>query len=297
MRTIGIGFDGSDASQDALRVAGRLAAASGAQLVLLGAYRGEARDAAGGGGDLATLERVEVEQRLELAATALHGPVRLRAVGAPTVARALATGAAVEAVDLLVVGATHRGRFGRVMPGSTVAHLLHDARCPIAVVPHRADLPRGVPWRFAVGNDGGPEAAAAVTFAARMARATGAALRLVAVAEPPPLPVVEAPGLAALAVGRHAVEQERVRAARQAGVGRAAASVPAGIHVEPLVLDGDPAVVLAGQAHDADLLVMGSRGRGPLGSVMLGSTAAAVLRMARVPVVVVPRRALAAVAA
>jgi Universal stress protein family len=46
-----------------------------------------------------------------------------------------------------------------------------------------------------------------------------------------------------------------------------------------------------------DLLVMGSRGHGPLGSVLLGSTATDVIAAAPSPVVVVPRPAAAGRAA
>jgi hypothetical protein len=48
---------------------------------------------------------------------------------------------------------------------------------------------------------------------------------------------------------------------------------------------------LAGSAERLGLLVCGSRARGPLRRVMLGSVSTAVIRSAACPVVVVPRRA------
>ena len=52
---------------------------------------------------------------------------------------------------------------------------------------------------------------------------------------------------------------------------------------------GDPFVELASASHDLDLLVCGSRGRGPLRAVLLGSVAERLLRGAGCPVVIVPR--------
>ena len=57
------------------------------------------------------------------------------------------------------------------------------------------------------------------------------------------------------------------------------------------VVDGYADDELARLSEGVDLLVCGSRGRGPLGRVMLGSVAAGVLRKARCPVLVVPRGA------
>ena len=47
---------------------------------------------------------------------------------------------------LIVVGSTHTGRAGRVLPGSTAERLLHGSPCPVAVAPkgyaHRAAASR-----------------------------------------------------------------------------------------------------------------------------------------------------------
>jgi nucleotide-binding universal stress UspA family protein len=57
------------------------------------------------------------------------------------------------------------------------------------------------------------------------------------------------------------------------------------LHV--LVALGQPREVLTDLSGDAELLVVGSHGRGPLGSKLLGSVGVAVVREARCPVVVV----------
>lgn len=62
-----------------------------------------------------------------------------------------------------------------------------------------------------------------------------------------------------------------------------------GLTVSTRVLVGRPATVLVAHAHEsgADLLVMGSRGRGPIASMVLGSVSAEVATDAPCPVLVV----------
>ena len=57
------------------------------------------------------------------------------------------------------------------------------------------------------------------------------------------------------------------------------------------LLDGDAQHLLARESSDLDLLVVGSRGYGPLRAVLLGSVSSALVRSARSPLVVVPRAA------
>jgi nucleotide-binding universal stress UspA family protein len=65
----------------------------------------------------------------------------------------------------------------------------------------------------------------------------------------------------------------------------------AGVEVERLVIeDRHPAEALVEASSDADLLVVGSRGRGGFKQMLLGSVSHAVVLHARCPVVVVPSR-------
>ena len=70
-------------------------------------------------------------------------------------------------------------------------------------------------------------------------------------------------------------------------IDRAAAPV----EISSEVVDGYADDELARLSGDVDLLVCGSRGHSPLGSMMLGSVSAGVLRKARSPVLVAPRGA------
>ncbi|HVA37343.1 MAG TPA: universal stress protein [Candidatus Dormibacteraeota bacterium] len=63
----------------------------------------------------------------------------------------------------------------------------------------------------------------------------------------------------------------------------------AGVAAETDVLDGDPvaSILDAAREHHADLILMGSHGRGGLARAMLGSVTEGVLRKSSVPVLVV----------
>ena len=64
---------------------------------------------------------------------------------------------------------------------------------------------------------------------------------------------------------------------------------------EGTLYSGKPADVLIGLTETVDILVMGSRGYGPLKAVLLGGVSGQVIRSAACPVIVVPRRAASAV--
>jgi nucleotide-binding universal stress UspA family protein len=61
------------------------------------------------------------------------------------------------------------------------------------------------------------------------------------------------------------------------------------VDVEPVVLVGDPVSALEKASSELDLLVGGSRGYGPLRSVMLGSVSRRLLHCAASPLLVIPR--------
>lgn len=65
----------------------------------------------------------------------------------------------------------------------------------------------------------------------------------------------------------------------------------AGIPVEVAVAEGEPVHEIVGQANRADLVVLGTHGRGGFERLMLGSVAEKVLRKSPCPVLTVPRQA------
>ncbi len=66
-----------------------------------------------------------------------------------------------------------------------------------------------------------------------------------------------------------------------------------GVRVTFLVWEGDPgdSILEAARAESADMIVLGSHGRGAIGRLLLGSVSQHVVRHADVPVVVVPHDA------
>lgn len=279
-----VGYDGSPQAQDALAFAITLARAAGAPLVLAGAFGPE--------GELTPEELeargLEVGEELrrakeELAAD-LPFPVELMPVSGESAAAALQELAEAQHPRALVLGSCHRGTVGRILIGSVAERLLNGAPCPVIIAPRgfaerdRADLKT-----VCVGFDARAEGWTALQRAAQIAAAAGAQLRVVMVLPPltgtPTMPMYPADVVA-----------ERHRRA-EIELARGVKSVARRLQAEGLLLRGNPVQVLADQAGDADLLVTGSRGYGPLRRVLIGSVSTPLMRSAPCPVMVVPRTA------
>jgi nucleotide-binding universal stress UspA family protein len=168
--------------------------------------------------------------------------------------------------------------------------------------------------RIVVGVDASPGALRALTWGADEARLRMATLQVVhayhaqALQAPVFFPSQEAlPGRVAAAGGRPP-EQERdlsleeraefqTAVRRQAedmleGLLRECGETVAGVDVQRTVVeDRNPAEALVELSADADLVVVGSRGRGGFTSLLLGSVGHAVVLHALCPVVVIPTNA------
>jgi len=279
-----VGYDGSEQARDALAFAVALALATGDRILLAGAYgpedtlRPEELDK----------RREQVREQLDRAADSVASDevaIEYRAVTGNSDAAALQAVAEAEHPRALVLGSCHRGPVGRVLAGSVAERLLYGAPCPVVVAPR--GLAAGGPPKLetvCVGFDGGSEAWTALQRAAQVASAAGARLRVAEVVPPvPPAPP--------MAVYPAEFEEERMEATR-VDLERAVESVSAELHAEPQLLRGVAAERLAHEAAGgADLLVLGSRGYGPLKRVLLGSVSTAVMRSASCPVMIVPRTA------
>ena len=68
----------------------------------------------------------------------------------------------------------------------------------------------------------------------------------------------------------------------------ALAAIPEGVEGNGELIAGDPATVLVERSTEVDLLVLGSRGYGPVRRVVLRDVAGDVIRGAACPVVAVP---------
>jgi len=137
-----------------------------------------------------------------------------------------------------------------------------------------------------VGVDGSPESRAAIEFAMREALRRNAWLRVVAAAQLPEYWTV-AYGTVALPAPEDVIDDAK-RAARQTvdDVVRAHPELAA-VEFTLEAIAGPPGPVLVDAADDADLLVLGHRGRGALLSALLGSVGLHCVLHATCPVTVV----------
>jgi nucleotide-binding universal stress UspA family protein len=134
-----------------------------------------------------------------------------------------------------------------------------------------------------VGYTGTEESKLALSLAEALARQLGSRLRLIAAFPPSTagwLPAdVNVRDYRARVLG----DLEETLAAAALGI--------TGVGTECEVIEGDPAEALAEQGSNLDLLVVGSRGYGPLRRVLLGGVSGHVIQHAPCPVIVVPRGA------
>ncbi|CAL9598418.1 universal stress protein [Streptomyces sp. enrichment culture] len=141
-----------------------------------------------------------------------------------------------------------------------------------------------------VGLDGSPESRAAAEWAAREARLRGLPLRVLHVREPEPEARFPLPG--------RTPDPDSGPEATAAGAGGVRWSVlretaeglrlrHTGIEVVADQTDGRAVDVLVEASAGADLLVLGSRGLGPLGGFLVGSVGLGVIARTQRPVVLV----------
>jgi nucleotide-binding universal stress UspA family protein len=207
----------------------------------------------------------------------------LLVAGGSSPARVLHDVAARVDASIVVAGSTAKGPLGRVTPGSTAERLLHGAPCPVAVAP--AGL--GVDWRpqrIGAAFLDLEEAHAALRAAADLARAAGGTLHVTTAIEP-----LEWGQSAVIAPYREDGTLETSNAAAQRSLDDAIAKLPAGVDVTSEVVVARAADALAALSGIVDLLVCGSRGYGPLRSVLLGGVTHRLIRTSQCPVLVVPR--------
>lgn len=186
------------------------------------------------------------------------------------------------AVGTVVVGTRGHGSAPAALLGSVSHGLSHHCPKPLVVVPgsrYGTDVPASM-RRVLVGVDGSPQADSALRWAAAEAKLHGARLEVVTAwswfANPADRIADVAPGESLEVAARDVLE-------------RALAGFPSdGVRVSRSVREGPAALVLLDMAADADLLVVGSRGRGRTAEVVLGSTSHQCVHRSPIPVVVVP---------
>jgi nucleotide-binding universal stress UspA family protein len=136
-----------------------------------------------------------------------------------------------------------------------------------------------------VGVDGSDNGWGALEWAAGEAKLRGATLKIVCAFVDP----VTTIGLGtAFGVGAPVTVDPDVIEQASASLVDEAASRIEGVPVERVAKTARPEEVLCQESHGAALLVVGARGHGALGSLLLGSVSNYVVHHATCPVVVVP---------
>jgi nucleotide-binding universal stress UspA family protein len=275
-RRILVAYDGSPSAEDALALARRLRDPAAGALLLTYAVPDRVlhlhgrRSVAGAEEDArATLADV----RASLPA-GLH--VGLRTPRASSPARGLTELAEHEPADLIAIGSAKGASGERIGLARTAGRLLQGAPCAVAVAP--PGLRESGSFRHVgVAYDGSAEAAKALSIGFAIAQRDGSAVTLYTALDN--------------LLDRPEEATRKLRRELQERLDRAADSAPDGVNPGTVLLHGATGEVIA-EACDGvvDLLVVGSRGYGPIQRALLGSVSEELIARARHPVLVIPRQ-------
>jgi nucleotide-binding universal stress UspA family protein len=186
--------------------------------------------------------------------------------------------------DLIVVGGSGGGLAGSYSLGSVVNELLHSAPVPVVVAPRGtrdAKIDRVREVTCAIGERQGADLL--LETAVRFSQAAGTPLRLVSL-------VALDPMFGALRGDEEAVRDRALAHARQV-LEAAKSSLPDGFPVTATAVDGPTVEEAVNKLEwrDGDLIMVGSSRLSVPKRLFLGSTAAKMLRVLDVPMMVVPR--------
>lgn len=273
-----VGIDGSDAANDALRWAVGHAEGRGGEVTAVGAFHVPAIMA------VFSAKRGFGVDELGLAATAGHDvDVAIESVAGTgadvhsSVVEGQAQHVLVDAsaeADLLVIGRTGSGELRHHLLGSVSQYCVTHSHAPVAVVPSSAPP---VTSSIVVGFDGSDHAADAVRWALDFAGTT-ARVRVVAAIEVAPWLDLD------LSRSRFGDEIDR----EEERITNALDAIDPDGRAERSIFMRAPRQALAEAQDTADLIVVGSRGRGLVAAGLLGSVSTWLLHDATLPVVVVP---------
>ncbi|WP_102142252.1 universal stress protein [Mycobacterium hubeiense] len=186
--------------------------------------------------------------------------------------------------EAIVVGGSGGGIAGPFSLGSVVNELLHSAPVPVAVAPRGtrdSKVERVREVTCALGERQGADLV--LDTAVRASKAAGTPLRLVSL-------VALDPMYGALRGDDDAVRQRALAHARQT-LETAKTALPEGFPVTATVVDGSTVeeAVQKLEWHEGDVIMVGSSRLSMPKRLFIGSTAAKMLRVLDVPMVVVPR--------
>jgi len=273
-RKIIAGHDGTEGGDDALALADAIRRMTGAELTVIGVFPE--------GPFVDHEQTVEYARKVEAAADRVGAECDAFPEASP--ARGLNNAAEELGADLIVVGSRRKSAPGHVSAGHVGLQMLHGAPCAVLIAPEGVRDGDFALGEIGVAFDGSPEARLAQDAAVSLAQETGAAIRLISVLN------AEA---SAFGWGYGVIDlEEQMREIYGERLDEAASRIPDGIKVQKELLSRGPVSDLIEEAAKrVDLLVVGSRGYGPLRRVLLGSVSAPLVKHCPSPVLVVPRGA------
>lgn len=177
--------------------------------------------------------------------------------------------------DELVLGSRGRGRFAELLLGSTTLRVAGHASRPVVVVRGAPATRRG---EIVVGVAFDHDQSGPLGYAFEAARRSGARLKAVHAWD-----VTDTFARQAREESSFVDPLNRLTELLEPWRAR-----HPDVKVVEEVVNDHPAAILAASSADADLLVVGTHGRGALGNLVLGSVGHAVLHHSRCPVVIVP---------
>jgi nucleotide-binding universal stress UspA family protein len=258
-----VGVDGRPDGHDAIALAAQLIDADG-ELAFVHVHRDE------------PAAREQSHALLEQELSAVDLEAELLSVVSQSPGRGLHEQAQQQGADLLVVGSCSHGSFGRAMLGDDTRAALNGAPCAVAVASrgyaeHHAAIPE-----IGVAYNGSPESTTALAVARELAAPTKATVHALEVVSLPPAAYG---GMVAPTIGEYMDEIVKEASDRMNELADVDARAVYGLAGEELAAFGD----------ELDLLVVGSRGYGPLRRTVSGSTSNYLERHARCSLLVLPR--------
>ncbi|BBX17446.1 universal stress protein [Mycolicibacterium duvalii] len=277
-----VGVDGSDAAIAATRWAGAVATRVGAPLhivhAMVGLGRGLSEATAAIQAAIVSYQADTAPIFLKDAADAVRSDFPDLVVSTASYrepADQVLTAASREA-RLIVLGGNEINTASLLLLGSTTLAVAAHAHCPVVAWRGGQTALSGQP--VVVGTDGSPSGTAALAAAFDVADRFGVGVRAVRgwSARLPADAVDEELHEALRAAQRAALVSETTRMSER---------YPA-VAVEPIVEEAPAAEAVLGHCGDAQLVIVGTRGRNALASTLLGSTSLNLLQHSTVPVMV-----------
>ena len=281
-----IGYDGGAQARHALVLGAALASRLDASLTLGTCLPEKGRASAAPAGEDAGGAEELLADALSSVSRFEPDDLRRRSIVGGPPAYGLRDLAVDEGADLIVIGSTHRGPIGRVLPGRTALRLVRDTPCPIAIAPNElADDSAAAAGDIAVAFDGTEQASRGLRFAAELALQVGATIRVIAVLAPTGRPPRLLDRVDAAKTEKAARDRERLIHA----VEEATRGLPPALDAKSVLLEGFPISAISDYGlGPGGLLVTGSHGRGPLSSAVLGSVSDGLIDASPWPLIVVP---------